>query len=406
MRISLLPFLPLLTSAFPTPQTTCGTDKYTAVQLSAAKTAACNYFRQGSTAGGSKYPEAYQDREGFTFGGVDGPYFEFPILNSGKVYSGVYGVGGLMLSLNNNNNDKLINTFEIPCLQCRHSPFLLENNHNQPLDPFIRYTTNKKRQDRANTGMLKPNQIFTAEQLSKLESLDTKLAKKLNDATSKTLAFRGDKEDFPRSCILDPCQSSDRSGHRSHCTATISRPRHVIAEASILGTGRRIDDWRARRTQFTILRTPQPPNFLGELDCQVKLQAWIHHLTHVIRLMTSFNFLPSLFINWDSIRTRQGRLWKCFVYYLRYAVPHIRKELETAERSHDMLLGDRPQYMRMIFWDFPLDPVRSILSISFIHRAIDGLWEWLTPYITILGIRCQPSVPMQPGCSCSRTRSM
>lgn len=88
MRLSLITILPLLTSALPTPQTTCGTAKYTAAQITAAKNAACNYHRQGTTAGGSKYPESYQDREGFTFHGVDGPYFEFPILSSGKVYSG------------------------------------------------------------------------------------------------------------------------------------------------------------------------------------------------------------------------------------------------------------------------------------------------------------------------------
>lgn len=80
--------LPLLTAALPAPQATCGTDKYTAAQITAAKNAACNYVRQGATAGSSKYPESYQDREGFTFSGVDGPYYEFPILNSGKVYTG------------------------------------------------------------------------------------------------------------------------------------------------------------------------------------------------------------------------------------------------------------------------------------------------------------------------------
>lgn len=88
MRFFFVSLFPLLASALPAPQTTCGTDKYTAAQITAAKNAACNYVRQETTAGGSKYPESYQDREGFTFHGVDGPYYEFPILNSGKVYSG------------------------------------------------------------------------------------------------------------------------------------------------------------------------------------------------------------------------------------------------------------------------------------------------------------------------------
>jgi hypothetical protein len=88
MRFFIISLLPLLAAALPAPQTTCGTDKYTAAQILAAKNAACDYVSQGSTAGGSKYPESYQDREGFTFAGVDGPYYEFPILISGKVYTG------------------------------------------------------------------------------------------------------------------------------------------------------------------------------------------------------------------------------------------------------------------------------------------------------------------------------
>ncbi|QDS69368.1 hypothetical protein FKW77_004329 [Venturia effusa] len=88
MRLFIISLSALLATALPAPQTTCGTQKYTAAQITAAKNAACNYVRQGTTAGSSKYPESYQDREGFTFHGVDGPYYEFPILSSGKVYSG------------------------------------------------------------------------------------------------------------------------------------------------------------------------------------------------------------------------------------------------------------------------------------------------------------------------------
>jgi ribonuclease len=88
MRFCFVSLLPLLTAALPAPQTTCGTNKYTAAQISAAQKAACNYVSEGSTAGSSKYPESYQDREGFTFAGVDGPYYEFPILKNGKVYTG------------------------------------------------------------------------------------------------------------------------------------------------------------------------------------------------------------------------------------------------------------------------------------------------------------------------------
>jgi len=37
--------------------------------------------------GGSTYPHAFDDREGFTIP-TSGPWFEFPILASGDVYSG------------------------------------------------------------------------------------------------------------------------------------------------------------------------------------------------------------------------------------------------------------------------------------------------------------------------------
>ena len=67
--------------------TTCGFNCYSSDQVSAALDAGCSYYQDGTTAGGSKYPENYNDLEGFSFGGVSGPYLEFPILESG-VYSG------------------------------------------------------------------------------------------------------------------------------------------------------------------------------------------------------------------------------------------------------------------------------------------------------------------------------
>lgn len=83
---------------------TCGNDDYTPDEISAAANAACNYLQQGTTAGGSKYisqdlpllllltwkryPESYNDYEGFTFNGVQGPYYEFPLMADGSVYDG------------------------------------------------------------------------------------------------------------------------------------------------------------------------------------------------------------------------------------------------------------------------------------------------------------------------------
>jgi hypothetical protein len=67
--------------------TTCGSNCYSSDQVNAALAAGCSYYQDGTTAGGSKYPENYNDYEGFSFGGVSEPYLEFPILESG-VYSG------------------------------------------------------------------------------------------------------------------------------------------------------------------------------------------------------------------------------------------------------------------------------------------------------------------------------
>jgi hypothetical protein len=83
--ISLLASLAL---AIPTPQATCGSEQYSASEIIAAQNAACSYVSSSTTAGSSTYPHTYRDEEGFTFAGVSGPYYEFPILASGKVYTG------------------------------------------------------------------------------------------------------------------------------------------------------------------------------------------------------------------------------------------------------------------------------------------------------------------------------
>ncbi|KAH6603881.1 hypothetical protein Trco_007327 [Trichoderma cornu-damae] len=67
---------------------TCGKVFYSAGAVGAASSAACSHVRAGSTAGGSTYPHRYNNRERFRFKGLPKPYFEFPILSSGKVYTG------------------------------------------------------------------------------------------------------------------------------------------------------------------------------------------------------------------------------------------------------------------------------------------------------------------------------
>lgn len=68
--------------------TTCGNVHYSAGAVQAAADAACGYVQNGGTAGSSTYPHRYNNYEGFDFNGVQGPYNEFPILKSGRVYSG------------------------------------------------------------------------------------------------------------------------------------------------------------------------------------------------------------------------------------------------------------------------------------------------------------------------------
>jgi hypothetical protein len=92
LSISLVPLYAFLALSAPLlverqSATTCGSDRYTSAQINAAANAACNYVTAGSTAGGSTYPHVYHNYEGFDFGGKQGPFYEFPILESG-VYTG------------------------------------------------------------------------------------------------------------------------------------------------------------------------------------------------------------------------------------------------------------------------------------------------------------------------------
>lgn len=93
--LSLVPLLLLLSSASAIPTgtleeraaTKCGSNSYTAAQVSAAASKAYSYYQSGDTAGSSTYPHKYNNYEGFSFS-VSGPYQEFPLLASHSVYSG------------------------------------------------------------------------------------------------------------------------------------------------------------------------------------------------------------------------------------------------------------------------------------------------------------------------------
>ena len=67
---------------------TCGSVSYSAAAVNAASQAACNYVKAGTEAGSSTYPHVYNNYEGFTFHSYSGPFYEFPILASGAIYSG------------------------------------------------------------------------------------------------------------------------------------------------------------------------------------------------------------------------------------------------------------------------------------------------------------------------------
>jgi len=66
---------------------TCGSTCYTATDISAAQAKGYELYQEDETEGSDDYPHQYKDYEGFDFP-VDGPWYEFPILSSGEVYSG------------------------------------------------------------------------------------------------------------------------------------------------------------------------------------------------------------------------------------------------------------------------------------------------------------------------------
>ncbi|CAI7592531.1 unnamed protein product [Penicillium viridicatum] len=64
---------------------TCGTVCYTSSAISAAREAGYDLYNTNDEV--SNYPHEYHNYEGFDFP-VSGTYYEFPILRSGKVYTG------------------------------------------------------------------------------------------------------------------------------------------------------------------------------------------------------------------------------------------------------------------------------------------------------------------------------
>ncbi|KAL7930383.1 Ribonuclease/ribotoxin [Trichoderma chlorosporum] len=66
---------------------TCGSTCYWQSDIDSALSAGVKLFQEGKTLGSDDYPHQYNDYEGFNFP-TGSPWYEFPILNTFKVYSG------------------------------------------------------------------------------------------------------------------------------------------------------------------------------------------------------------------------------------------------------------------------------------------------------------------------------
>ncbi|KAK4096548.1 Ribonuclease/ribotoxin [Parathielavia hyrcaniae] len=66
---------------------TCGRTSYTKTEVDAAVAEGCRLYAAGDQVGSGKYPHRYNNFEGLVFA-ASGPYQEFPILQSGSVYTG------------------------------------------------------------------------------------------------------------------------------------------------------------------------------------------------------------------------------------------------------------------------------------------------------------------------------
>ena len=66
---------------------TCGSTCYWQSDIDAALQQGYAYYQNGQQVGNDKYPHEFDDREGFDIT-ISGPWYEFPILNTFKVYTG------------------------------------------------------------------------------------------------------------------------------------------------------------------------------------------------------------------------------------------------------------------------------------------------------------------------------
>ncbi|KAF2666975.1 Ribonuclease/ribotoxin [Microthyrium microscopicum] len=71
--------------------TTCGRKKYIEYDVSNAIIGGCFYKNKTQTVNKSEFPKAFPNQQGFNFGDVKGPYWEFPLIDSGGYIGGPPG---------------------------------------------------------------------------------------------------------------------------------------------------------------------------------------------------------------------------------------------------------------------------------------------------------------------------
>ncbi|KAG6036496.1 hypothetical protein E4U41_005701 [Claviceps citrina] len=67
---------------------TCGSTEYSSEAVAKAADASCQRVKKGTAVGSNSYPHQYKNFEKFSLKGLSGPFYEFPILASGQIYSG------------------------------------------------------------------------------------------------------------------------------------------------------------------------------------------------------------------------------------------------------------------------------------------------------------------------------
>ncbi|GAB0139214.1 hypothetical protein EsDP_00007427 [Epichloe bromicola] len=89
MRLPLAFFLSLVAIvAAADDSATCGSTEYSSDAVAEASDAACRMVKNGDAVGSNSYPHQYKNFEKFDLRSQGGPFYEFPILQNGRVYSG------------------------------------------------------------------------------------------------------------------------------------------------------------------------------------------------------------------------------------------------------------------------------------------------------------------------------